>query len=66
MDTLTFPIPGSYEAFTGSTGLHFYWSEREDGAEVFCARHNDGSSTDILSAEELGSAEEFIHSLAHQ
>jgi hypothetical protein len=44
--------------------ISFIWSEREDGAEVFCCRRSDGSSTDILTAEELGSAEELIHSLA--
>jgi hypothetical protein len=51
------------EIFTGTTGLHFYWAEREDGAELFYARNSDGSSVEVLSAEELGSAEELIHSL---
>ncbi len=53
----------SEEILTGPTGLHFFWSEREDGAEIFGARYSDGSSTDVLTAEELGGVEELIHSL---
>jgi hypothetical protein len=41
--------------------ISFVWSVREDGAEVFYARHSDGSN--VLSAEELQRAEQLI--LAH-
>jgi hypothetical protein len=44
--------------------LRFFWSEREDGAEVFGCRHADGSLTQILSPEELETAEELIAALA--
>jgi hypothetical protein len=48
---------------TGINPISFIWMEREDGAEVFSARHSDGSAVEVLTAEELGSAEELIHSL---
>jgi hypothetical protein len=52
------------EILPGTTGrIHFFWAEREDGAEVFCGRHSDGSSTDVLAEEELETVEELIHSL---
>jgi hypothetical protein len=53
----------SKDAF--SLGLRFFWSIREeDGAEIFDCRHSDGSSTEALSATELGVAEALIAALA--
>jgi hypothetical protein len=51
---------------TSTKPISFVWTEREDGAKLFYARNSDGSSVEILSAEQLESAEELIYSLTQE
>jgi hypothetical protein len=54
----------SYSEVTEVSGLRFFWMEREDGAEIFCCRHADDSLTEVLSPDEVETAEELIAELA--
>jgi hypothetical protein len=58
-------MPETMPARTESSApIRFFWTQREDGAEVFCCCHSDGSATEVLSPNEIATAEELIAELA--
>lgn len=60
MTTLTIP---DNQPKSASAPVRFFWTQHKDGAEVFCCRRGDGSITEVLSPEEISSAEELIAEL---
>jgi hypothetical protein len=52
-------------AARNSAPLHFFWIQRQDGAEALYCRQADGSITRVISPEEVASDDQLIAELSN-